>query len=275
MAITDAHRAAFPGLADAEIRARLAAATRDELASVLNARELESLDHGYRERVTDTDLPHIRELPRVLPGLFAAAARRAEQAGFDGVELHYAHAYTMASFLSRKNERDDGYGGARENRVRLPLEVFAAVRAGVGSGFAVGCRLLAEECIAGGSDVGDAAFFAVAFARAGMDFLSTSRGGKFDDAKQPAIGGAAYPYTGPSGYECMPQYLSDARGPFGRNLAATADDPTGGAAGGIRRRRSSARAACTISNSPRRCSRMAFATSSARRGRAWRIRTGC
>jgi tRNA-dihydrouridine synthase len=55
-----------------------------------------------------------------------------------------------------------------------------------------------------------------------MDFLSTSRGGKFDDAKQPGVGWAAYPYTGPSGYECMPQYISDARGPFGRNVPATA-----------------------------------------------------
>jgi tRNA-dihydrouridine synthase len=55
-----------------------------------------------------------------------------------------------------------------------------------------------------------------------MDFLSTSRGGKFDDAKQPGVGWAAYPYTGPSGYECMPQFISDARGPFGRNAAATA-----------------------------------------------------
>ncbi len=74
----------------------------------------------------------------------------------------------------------------------------------------------------GGSGVADAADFGVAFARAGMDFLSTSRGGKFDDAKQPGIGAAAYPYTGPSGYECMPQYISDARGPFGRNVAPTA-----------------------------------------------------
>ena len=55
-----------------------------------------------------------------------------------------------------------------------------------------------------------------------MDFLSTSRGGKFDDAKQPPVGAAAYPYTGPSGYECMPQYISDERGPFGRNAEPTA-----------------------------------------------------
>jgi tRNA-dihydrouridine synthase len=54
-----------------------------------------------------------------------------------------------------------------------------------------------------------------------MDFLSTSRGGKFDDAARPAVDAAAYPYTGPSGYECMPQFISDARGPFGRNAGST------------------------------------------------------
>jgi 2,4-dienoyl-CoA reductase-like NADH-dependent reductase (Old Yellow Enzyme family) len=190
--------------------------------AVLDARELESLRYGYRERVTDLHLPHVRELPRVLPKLFAAAAGRAREAGFDGVELHFAHAYTMASFLSALNDRDDGYGGSREGRVRLPLEVYRAVRERVGEGFAVGCRYLSEDCLEGGSTVEDAAWFGVEFARAGMDFLSLSRGGKFEDAKQPSVGQAAYPYTGPSGYECMPAHISDARGPFGRNVAPTA-----------------------------------------------------
>ena len=60
----------------------------------------------------------------------------------------------------------------------------------------------------------------------GFDFLSVSKGGKFDDAKQPGVGNAAYPYTGPSGHECMPTVRSDARGPFGRNvhLATTIRD---------------------------------------------------
>ncbi len=222
LAITDVHRAALPGLSDADIRTALAGMKRDELAKILNERELESLEFGYRERVTDMDLPHIRDLPNVLPELFACAALRAQQAGFDGVELHYAHAYTMASFLSRKNTRDDGYGGSLENRARLPLEVYREVRARTRPDFAVGCRYLADECIEGGSDADDAIHFGVAFAKAGMDFISTSRGGKFDDAKQPGVGGAAYPYTGPSGYECMPQYISDERGPFGRNIEATA-----------------------------------------------------
>jgi 2,4-dienoyl-CoA reductase-like NADH-dependent reductase (Old Yellow Enzyme family) len=222
LAITDRHRAALGDLTEAELRARLAALSDDELADVLTRSEYEALQFGYRERVTDMELPHVRSLPEALPGLFADAAARAEAAGFDGVELHYAHAYTMASFLSKTNMRDDGYGGAADRRVRLPLEVFAEVRKRVGNSFAVGCRFLAEECIDGGSTVDDAVYFGTAFARAGMDFLSTSRGGKFDDAKQPAVGWASYPYTGPSGYECMPQFISDARGPFGRNVEPTA-----------------------------------------------------
>lgn len=222
LAITERHREAVGATDEAEVRRRLARLPREELLRVLDARELEALEHGYRERVTDLDRPHVRELPRVLPELFASAAKRAERAGFDGVELHYAHAYTMASFLSRTNRRDDGYGRTREGRLRLPLEVFHEVRRRVEERFVVGCRYLADECIDGGSDVDDAAHFGVAFASAGMDFLSLSRGGKFDDAKQPPVGWATYPYTGRSGWECMPTTLGDAAGPFGRNVEAAA-----------------------------------------------------
>ncbi|OGT82680.1 MAG: NADH oxidase [Gammaproteobacteria bacterium RIFCSPLOWO2_02_FULL_61_13] len=205
-----------------QIRAHLSGLDETALAQILSAREMESLRMGARERVTDMHLEHIRTLPQVLPDLFAVAARRARDAGFDGVELHYAHAYTMASFLSATNDRDDGYGGAKENRARLPLEVFTRVRREVGDEYCVGCRFLSDECIEGGNSVEDAGYFGAEFARAGMDFLSLSRGGKFDDAQQPQVGGAVYPYTGRSGYECMPGYISDARGPFGRNVQAGA-----------------------------------------------------
>jgi 2,4-dienoyl-CoA reductase-like NADH-dependent reductase (Old Yellow Enzyme family) len=222
--ITDDHRSALGASewSEAKIRDHLSILDDNELDKVLSERELEDLRMGARERVTDVHLDHIKELPSVLPKLFADAGERAQKAGIDGIELHYAHAYTMASFLSRKNNRDDGYGGTQENRVRLPREVFEAVRQRVGSNYPVGCRFLSDECIEDGNDVYDAAYFGVEFAKAGMDFLSLSRGGKFEDAKQPRVGDAAYPYTGQSGYECMPAYISDKFGPFGRNVQPTA-----------------------------------------------------
>jgi 2,4-dienoyl-CoA reductase-like NADH-dependent reductase (Old Yellow Enzyme family) len=224
LTISEAHRAALgmEGASDEAVRRHLLTLDDASLGLLLSPRQWEALQKGARERVTDTELPHIRNLPTVLPELFANAARRSREAGFDGIELHYAHAYTMASFLSATNTREDGYGGGRFERLRLPLEVFRAVRDALGADYPVGCRMLAEECIEGGSGLDDAVFFALGFARAGMDFLSFSRGGKFDDAKQPKVGEAVYPYTGVSGYECMPSYLSDDKGPFGRNLAATA-----------------------------------------------------
>jgi dimethylglycine catabolism A len=229
--LNDRHRRALAGatgdeswIGAGEGRARefLSNAAEELIEKVLDARELESLRMGYRERVTDTHLTHIRELPRVLPGIFAAAADRARRAGFDGVELHYAHAYTMASFLSALNDRRDGYGGSREMRARLPLEVYRAVRGRVGRDYAVGARFLGDDVVEGGNRIEDAVFFGREFARAGFDFLSVSKGGKFEDAKQPKVGQAVYPYTGRSGYECMPTVISDARGPFGRNVPLSA-----------------------------------------------------
>jgi 2,4-dienoyl-CoA reductase-like NADH-dependent reductase (Old Yellow Enzyme family) len=236
LAIRDGHRQALAALLgdasiaaapEARVRAALLALSPAAARGLLSPRELEALDFGARERVTDTELPHVRDLPRVLPGLFADAAARAREAGFDGVELHFAHAYTMASFLSRTNTRDDGYGSTLEGRVRLPLEVLGAVRSRTGSDFCVGIRYLGDEVIEGGSRVEDAVFFGMQFARAGSDFLSISKGGKFDDAKQPKVGEAVYPYTGPSGYECMPTTTSDQRGPFGRNVSLAAEIRTG------------------------------------------------
>ena len=227
LALTDHHRHALAEATDetrwldadeSDVRAHLSTAPDELLDKVLDTRELESLRFGYRERVTDTQFAHILELPEVLPDIFADAALRARLAGFDGVELHYAHAYTMASFLSALNTRTDGYGGARENRVRLPLEVYRRVRERVGPDYAVGVRFLGDEVIAGGNRIDDAVYFGVEFARAGFDYLSISKGGKFEDAKQPKVGQAVYPYTGQSGYECMPTVISDERGPFGRSV---------------------------------------------------------
>jgi dimethylglycine catabolism A len=217
--------AGWRSAAEPAVRHRLLeayATDRGLLDRVLTERQREALDYGYRERVVDTHLPWIADLPRTLPGLFAAAARRARAAGFDGVELHYAHAYTMASFLSRLNTRTDGYGGSREHRVRLPLEVLDSVRREVGADYVVGIRYLGDDVVEGGSRLDDAAWFGARFAEAGVDYLSISKGGRFEDARQPKVGEAVYPYTGRSGYECMPTVISDERGPFGRNVPLAA-----------------------------------------------------
>jgi len=225
--LRDSHRAALVALGelrsddvndDVHVRQLLAGLSEAQLAATLSQRELDALRHGERERVTDVHLPQVAALPRTLPTLFADAARRARDAGFDGVELHYAHAYTMASFLSARNTRSDGYGGSLQGRVRLPLEVLTAVRALRAPGFAVGCRMLCDEVIEGGTTPTEAAWFAAQLASAGIDFVSVSKGGKFEDAKQPKVGHAAYPYTGESGHECMPTVRIAAPGPFGRNL---------------------------------------------------------
>ena len=196
-------------LGDAEFEA----AHADWLA---DPRDRRDFLNGYRQTIEDLALDEIRRIP----GWFASAARRAQQAGFDGVELHFAHAYTMASFLSVTNGRTDAYGGSFEKRLRLPREVIAAVREEVGRGFLVGCRYLGSEDILGedglirGNDLAEAQRIGVELARAGLDFLSISRGGKFEDAKQPPVGEAMYPYTGHSGHKCIPRAKSD---PFGVN----------------------------------------------------------
>jgi dimethylglycine catabolism A len=205
------HRGRLPEAVLALDDAAFEAAHADWLA---DPRDRRDFLYGYRQTIEDLSLEEIRSIP----GWFAGAARRARQAGFDGVELHFAHAYTMASFLSVTNARTDAYGGSFENRLRLPLEVIAAVREETGPEFLVGCRYLGSEDILGedgvlrGNDLGEAQRIGVALARAGLDFLSVSRGGKFEDARQPPVGEAMYPYTGNSGHRCIPRAKDDPPG---------------------------------------------------------------
>jgi 2,4-dienoyl-CoA reductase-like NADH-dependent reductase (Old Yellow Enzyme family) len=180
--------------------------SEEELRTRLGPREWRDHAFGYRQQIEDLDRAEIE----ALPGLFAAAARRSREAGFDGVELHFAHAYTMSSFLSRTNARTDEFGGSLQNRARICLMAIEAVRREVGRDYCVGLRLLGSDDILApdgtihGSTLEDSAWFAARFAAAGVDFVSVSRGGRFEDAKRPAVGEAAYPYTGHSGLMCMP-----------------------------------------------------------------------
>jgi 2,4-dienoyl-CoA reductase-like NADH-dependent reductase (Old Yellow Enzyme family) len=155
---------------------------------------------GWRQRIQDLDRAEIDSIVTQ----YAEAAARIRDAGFDAVELHMAHAYTLSSFLSRRNDRRDEFGGrSLHNRLRVPSRVLRAVRERVGPDFCVGIRFDGEEAIRGGYSVEDATLMAVRFARLGADYLSVSAGGKFEDAVS-VPGQPLYPYTGYSGDRCMP-----------------------------------------------------------------------
>jgi len=106
-----------------------------------------------------------------------AAARRGAELGFDLVELHLAHGYLLSSFLCPlSNRRTDRYGGSRENRLRYPLEVVAAVRAAWPDHLPLSVRFSATDWMPGGNDGDDAVAIAGALAGAGADIVDVSTG---------------------------------------------------------------------------------------------------
>ena len=154
---------------------------------------------GYRQKVEDLSLNDVKEIPE----LFACAALRARTAGFDAVELHFAHAYTMSSFLSRYNQRKDEYGGSLENRLRLAKEVVKAARKAAGKDYVLGARINGDEFTRGGNTLAQSRVIAFCLAESGLDYISISAGGKFEDAI-PRHGESLDPYTGYSGSRTMP-----------------------------------------------------------------------
>ncbi len=126
-----------------------------------------------------------RPLPRameqadlqVVPEAFAAAARRAKEAGFDGVELHAAHGYLLDQFYSPlANRRTDAYGGTLAGRLRLLLETVEAVRGAVGRQYPLAVRLGACDYRDGGATPEDGIEAAKALEQAGVDLLDISGG---------------------------------------------------------------------------------------------------
>jgi|JI8StandDraft_1071087.scaffolds.fasta_scaffold17726_4 anthraniloyl-CoA monooxygenase len=110
-------------------------------------------------------------------GHFAQAARRARKAGFDILELHCAHGYLLASFLSPlTNRRADLYGGSLENRLRYPLEVFDAVRGAWPTERPISVRISATDWVDGGIDGAEAVKIARAFKDHGCDLIDASAG---------------------------------------------------------------------------------------------------
>jgi 2,4-dienoyl-CoA reductase-like NADH-dependent reductase (Old Yellow Enzyme family) len=131
-----------------------------------------------------------------LPAAFAAGARRALDAGFDVVELHLAHGYLVHQFLSPlSNRRTDDHGGSFENRIRLAVEITAAVRAEVGDDVPVLTRISATDWTEGGWDGDDSVALARELAAAGADLVDTSSGGNVPHAEIPVGPGYQVPFA--------------------------------------------------------------------------------
>lgn len=108
---------------------------------------------------------------------FGDAAVRAKKAGFDGVELNFAHGYLLASFLSAySNKRVDKYGGSITNRARFPMEIYKNIRKKCGNDFPVTCKISAEEFVEGGRTIEETIVIAKMFENAGIDAVSISAG---------------------------------------------------------------------------------------------------
>jgi 2,4-dienoyl-CoA reductase-like NADH-dependent reductase (Old Yellow Enzyme family) len=122
---------------------------------------------------------------------FVQSARRAERIGLDLVELHAAHGYLLHQFLSPlSNDRRDGYGGSLENRMRLVLQVFDAVRAALSPRIALGVRISATDWVEGGWDLAQSLELARALDARGCHFIHVSSGGL--DPRQQIAAGPGY-----------------------------------------------------------------------------------
>ena len=119
---------------------------------------------------------------------FVAATQRAARAGFDWLELHCAHGYLLSAFLSPlTNQRSDDYGGSLANRLRFPIEVFAAMRAAWPADKPMSVRLSAHDWVPGGNTPADAVEIARAFQAAGCDLIDVSSG-QVSKQQQPVYG---------------------------------------------------------------------------------------
>jgi anthraniloyl-CoA monooxygenase len=136
-----------------------------------------------------------REMTRadmdVVRDAFARATEMSQAAGFDMIELHFAHGYLISSFISPlSNHRPDEYGGSLANRMRFPLEVFRAVRAAWPADKPISTRISAVDWVEGGTTIEDGIEIARMLHEAGNDILTVSSGGVVSE--QPRMDGRLY-----------------------------------------------------------------------------------
>jgi anthraniloyl-CoA monooxygenase len=158
----------------------------------------EPLPQGNWPLISASPLPYLRhsQVPKAMDradmervrDAFARSTRMAEEAGFDLIELHFAHGYLLASFISPlTNTRTDDYGGSLANRMRYPLEVFDAVRAAWPAGKPLSVKISATDWVAGGLDADEAVGVARLLKQHDCDIVTVSTGQTVPDAK-PAYG---------------------------------------------------------------------------------------
>jgi anthraniloyl-CoA monooxygenase len=157
------------------------------------------LDEGNWPLVSASALPYIEGVSQVPQAMsraqmdairddFVGAAQRANDAGFDWLELHCAHGYLLSSFISPlTNQRNDEYGGSLENRLRYPLEVFRAVRQAWPDHLPMSVRISAHDWVEGGITPDDAIEIARSFKAAGADMVDCSSG-QVSKAEAPVYG---------------------------------------------------------------------------------------
>jgi len=163
-------------------------------------------DQGAWEPLAPSALPFTpaHAVPRALTAAdidivvrqFAEAAQRALSAGFETVEIHMAHGYLLHEFLSPlSNRRTDEYGGALENRARLPLRVARAVREAWPAHLPVFVRISASDWVEGGWDLEQSIRLAQWLKDAGIDLIDCSSGGLVANARVPAAPGFQVPFA--------------------------------------------------------------------------------
>lgn len=174
---TDAKFAIQIGHAGAKASTRLAWEGIDQPLESGNWPLLSASPQQYLEGVSQLSRGMTHEDMAEVKAQFVATTRAAAEAGADWLELHCAHGYLLSSFISPlTNQRTDEYGGSLENRLRYPLEVFAAVRAAWPADKPLSVRISAHDWVEGGITPEDAVAIAKAFKAAGADMIDCSSG---------------------------------------------------------------------------------------------------
>ena len=202
---SDAHEAAWKRIVDfvhanaaAKMCLQLGHAGRKGSTRLMWQGIDQPLDAGNWPILSASPLPYFKhsQLPREMTEAdmacvvadYVQATERAHRAGFDMVEVHAAHGYLLASFLSPlTNKRTDSYGGPLANRLRFPLRVIEAVRRAWPAAKPLSVRISATDWLDGGTTETDAVEIARAFARSGVDLIDVSTGQTVPEGK-PAYG---------------------------------------------------------------------------------------